>query len=314
MAARQTMKETRTAETASRQRSRFTGILFTLISAVGFGITPMLASGVLGAGMDPIALAFWRCLLVVPVLLLLVLLTPGCGFRMGLRQVVQVAVLSLLGAVITGILLISSYDYLDTGSATTLNFTYPIFVLVLGGLFFHQRITAWDVGCFALCSAGIVLLCGFGGQLSWKGFGMALGSGITFGGYLMYLDQSRVMEKLHIVTFTFYYFLFGAVMLLPIVLLGGRLTFHLPAATWGQTVLYALLCGFLCTFALQLGVERIGSKLASILSTMEPVVTLVVGVTVLKENVTVLSWVGVALVIAAAILLTCRDSNDKENA
>lgn len=143
---------------------------------------------------------------------------------------------------------------------------------------------------------------------------MALGSGITFGGYLMYLDQSRVMEKLHIVTFTFYYFLFGAVMLLPIVLLGGRLTFHLPAATWGQTVLYALLCGFLCTFALQLGVERIGSKLASILSTMEPVVTLVVGVTVLKESVTVLSWVGVALVIAAAILLTCRDSNDKENA
>ena len=60
MAARQTMKETRTAETASRQRSRFTGILFTLISAVGFGITPMLASGVLGAGMDPIALDDWK--------------------------------------------------------------------------------------------------------------------------------------------------------------------------------------------------------------------------------------------------------------
>ena len=53
-------------ETASRERGRFTGILFTLLSAVGFGITPMLASGVLGAGMDSIALAFWRCLLVVP--------------------------------------------------------------------------------------------------------------------------------------------------------------------------------------------------------------------------------------------------------
>ena len=300
-------------ETASRERGRFTGILFTLLSAVGFGITPMLASGVLGAGMDSIALAFWRCLLVVPVLLLLVLLTPGCGFRMGLRQVLQVAVLSLLGAVITGILLISSYDYLDTGSATTLNFTYPIFVLVLGGLFFHQRITAWDVGCFALCSAGIVLLCGFGGQLSWKGFGMALGSGITFGGYLMYLDQSRVMEKLHIVTFTFYYFLFGAVMLLPIVLLGERLTFHLPTAIWGQTILYALLCGFLCTFALQLGVERIGSKLASIISTLEPVVTLVVGVAVLHEQVTIVNWIGVAVILIAAMLLTCRSNNDKEN-
>lgn len=301
-------------ETASRERGRFTGILFTLLSAVGFGITPMLASGVLGAGMDPIALAFWRCLLVVPVLLLMVLLTPDSGFRMQPRQVLQVAVLSLLGAVITGILLISSYDYLDTGSATTLNFTYPIFVLLLGGIFFHQKITVWDVGCFALCSVGIVLLCGFGGQLSWKGFGLALGSGITFGGYLMYLEQSRIMEKLHIVTFTFYYFLFGAVMLLPIVLLGGKLTFHLSASVWGQTVLYALLCGFLCTFALQLGVERIGSKLASIISTLEPVVTLVVGVAVLHEQVTIVNWIGVAVILIAAMLLTCRSNNDKENA
>ena len=300
-------------ETASRERGRFTGILFTLLSAVGFGITPMLASGVLGAGMDSIALAFWRCLLVVPVLLLMVLLMPDSGFRMQPRQVLQVAVLSLLGAVITGILLISSYDYLDTGSATTLNFTYPIFVLLLGGIFFHQKITAWDVGCFALCSVGIVLLCGFGGQLSWKGFGLALGSGITFGGYLMYLDQSRIMEKLHIVTFTFYYFLFGAVMLLPIVLLGERLTFHLPTAIWGQTILYALLCGFLCTFALQLGVERIGSKLASIISTLEPVVTLVVGVAVLHEQVTIVNWIGVAVILIAAMLLTCRSNNDKEN-
>lgn len=300
-------------ETASRKRSRFTGILYTLISAVGFGITPMLASGALGAGMSPVALAFWRCLLVVPVLLILVIFTPGSDFHMQMRQVIRVIVLSMLGAVITGVLLISSYDYLDTGSATTLNFTYPIFVLLLGGIFFHQKITAWDVGCFALCSVGIVLLCGFGGRFSWKGFGLALGSGITFGGYLLYLEQSKIMEEIHIVTFTFFYFLFGAVMLFPVVLISGELTFDFPIAVWNRTIIYAVLCGFLCTFALQLGVERIGSKLASILSTLEPVVTLVVGAAILQENVTFTNWIGVAVILSAAILLTCHGSKNKEN-
>lgn len=295
---------------APLRRSHSTGILFTLLSAVGFGITPMLAAGILADGMSPIALAFWRCLLVLPVLLILVLCTPHVGFRLRGSQALRIAGLSLCGAVITGILLISSYDHLDTGSATTLNFTYPIFVLLLGGVFFHQRITVWDVGCFVLCSIGVVLLCGFGGRFSWIGFWQALGSGIAFGCYVLYLEQSRILEELPMASFTFYYFLFGALLLFPVVLLSGGQPALPKPEMWGQTVLYALLCGFLCTFSFQLGVDRIGSRLAAVLSTLEPVVTLAVGMLVLGEQVSWINWLGAAVVLSAAMLLTWRNRNE----
>lgn len=69
------------------------------------------------------------------------------------------------------------------------------------------------------------------------------------------------------------------------------------------------ICGFMrlfCTFALQLGVERIGSKTASLLSTMEPIVSLLAGMIVLKERVTALNWIGVFVILLSAVLLVCN--------
>lgn len=289
------------------------GILFTLLSAFGFGITPMIATGVLDAGMNSIALAFWRCALVLPFLFFFVVFSHGATFRLNRTQFLKTLVLSLCGAVLTGILLISSYAHLDTGSATTLNFTYPIFVLLLGGVFFHQRIRGWDVGCFVLCGIGVVLLCGFGGRFSWVGFWQALGSGIIFGIYVLYLDQSHIMDELHIAQYTFYYFLFGAALLLPIALLKGDLLPPIGLSMYGQTALYAVLCGFLCTFLFQLGVERIGSKLASLLSTLEPVITLMIGTFFLNETVTSINWIGAAIILVSAVLLTWRSGDSQED-
>lgn len=289
--------------TNSDIRVRASGILFTVLSAVGFGVTPIMAAGILNAGMDSVALAFWRCVLVLPILLGMIMLSPNGRLRISRSQCIRILILALGGAVLTGVMLISSYTFLETGTATTLNFTYPIFVLLLGALFFRQRVVIMDIACFTLCALGVFLLCGLGGSFSWRGFCLALGSGLVYGAYVLYLEHSQIMEDMPMLQFTFYYFLFGAVMLFPLVLLKGELFSPIGASMWGETVLYAVLCGFLCTFALQLGVERIGSKTASLLSTIEPVVSLLTGMFILKETVTVLNWIGAVVILVSAVLL-----------
>lgn len=235
-------------------RVRAGGILFTLLSAVGFGITPILAARVLDAGMDGTALAFWRCVLVLPFLLGMLFVSRERVRRIRRGQMLRVLLLALGGCVLTGVMLISSYAWLETGTATTLNFTYPIFVLLLGALLFRQKICGMDVLCFALCALGVVLLCGVGGSFSWKGFALALGSGVVYGAYVLYLEQSHILSDMPMVTYTFYYFLFGAIMLLPVVLLRGCLFPSMGVSTWVLTVVYAVLCGFFahlpCNWAL----------------------------------------------------------------
>ena len=65
----------------------------------------------------------------------------------------------------------------------------------------------------------------------------------------------------------------------------------------------ALVSTVLAIFTFFAGLERVGPSAASILSTFEPVVTIVLAYLVLSERLSALQLAGAALVLAAAILL-----------
>jgi drug/metabolite transporter (DMT)-like permease len=76
-------------------------------------------------------------------------------------------------------------------------------------------------------------------------------------------------------------------------------------------VIFALLVNVGAVVLFQCGTFLIGGQKASVLSTFEPITSLLVGLTVFHESVTVLSVVGAALVLSASVLIALQDRPKK---
>ena len=223
------------------------------------------------------------------------------------------AFLAAFGCCITPIMLFSSYHYIPSGTATTIHFIYPAAVVLIGILFLKKKAQLGTILSLLLCVGGIALFYKPGADFHWGGAGLALASGITFAIYVVMLPVLR-HEKVTGFLFTFYIALCSAVMMVFVCLITGQLALPQSLAGWGWCTLFALgvTCGAVVLF--QQGTFCIGPEKASILSTFEPITSVVVGVAFMGERIGFRDYVGIALVLAASVLIAIFDMKKKREA
>ena len=141
------------------------------------------------------------------------------------------------------------------------------------------------------------------GNFTWKGFALAIGSGLTYGIYVLFLDKSHILQEIGFFSFTFYFSLISSVMLLPIVGALEDLNFKFEISGWLYVVLLAGICGVLATVMAQRGICEIGSRKASVLSTMEAVTSIVLGAIFMDEQINLRTVLGIALILTSTFLL-----------
>ena len=81
---------------------------------------------------------------------------------------------------------------------------------------------------------------------------------------------------------------------------------------WVLSVIFALLVNVGAVVLFQSGTFLIGGQKASILSTFEPITSLVVGMIIFDETVTWLSVVGTILVLAASVVIAVQDGREQK--
>lgn len=286
---------------------RTRGYISTVLSAVSYGTGPLIATLIYRHGFGVNSLAFLRVLFPLPVLGLLVLLKAGESFRISARQALQILILALTNSVLTSLLLFESIRYIDTGIATSLNFSYPALVILFDRSIYHQKADKRQWIALLLCLAGVAAFCNPGGTFTWKGFLLALGSGFSFAVYVLYMDRSRIMDTMGFYSFTFYHFLISALLLLPIALVSGEMTKGVPAVGWLLMLFFAFCDGLAGTMLQETGVHAIGGRAASIISTIEPVTSVLLGVVFLREAVTLRNTAGICLIVSATVYLILGD-------
>ena len=279
------------------------GYLFTITAAVCFGLQPLLAGVVYQYGVGSKLLALLRVFFMVPLFLIIVLFRRERFWKINVKQLLQTALLALTGAVLTMFFLFESFHWIATGSATALNFCYPVVVLILCIVLFRERISRPVLISILLCMIGVCLFCDPQGLFSWYGFFLALASGITYGIYVFYLEKSKIMETLGFMTYTFWFFLISSLLMLPVVLMAGEFNLSFPAGGWLFLLLFSIDGGIMATVLLQVGVKEIGSQKASILAALEPVTSIAVGALFLNEPLRWSNVLGTLFVIASTIVL-----------
>ena len=166
----------------------FKGCLFVISSAVIFGCMPLGAKFIYANGVNAISLAFYRNLLAIPVMYLIVRASRE-SLKVCRGDFIKLVLLSILECVLTPTLMYSSYNYISSGTATTLHFIYPAVVILVETLFFREKLRMKQLLCVILCLVGVTMFYSPGGNLDPFGSALAILSGITYASYIVLLSK-----------------------------------------------------------------------------------------------------------------------------
>ena len=282
--------------------TRVKGILLTVLSALLFGVTPVLASRTYELGSNAITTTFYREVLVMPVLLA-VLLIRRTSLRVSRRQLLCLFLVGFFGRGVTTLLLYTSYSYVGIGAATTLHFMYPVFVALICRALFGERLGRPKVVALAAASLGVVLfLEPGGGSNAALGVALALCSSVTYAVYMVGVDKTCLRE---LDPFLTAFYMAGSVALgmlccnLPL----GEIVFLLPPRAFLYTFLVAVGASFFAVVLLQMGVRYLSATTAAVFSLFEPVSCSLAGAVWLGEGFTLRKVLGSAVILGAAGLL-----------
>lgn len=162
--------------------------------------------------------------------------------------------------------------------------------------------------CVALCMAGIFMFYDGQAGTSIVGILLAFASGNTYAFYIMYLDKSdlRDMPSLKLI---FYMNAVAAALISVVALATGELAVHLTPYGWAMGVCFAVVVSFVGVLGFQIGVKYTGGQTAAILSTFEPITSVVIGAILYQEAFTTRGAFGCIFILAATIIVTFNKEN-----
>lgn len=189
----------------------------------------------------------------------------------------------------------------------------PVFVLFMAAILFKEKITSKKVICMTIAIAGCVLASGVlesASTMRWSVKGIIVGIiGAFFYGLYGIISKTAMERGYHAFTTTFYCLFM--VMLVVIPLTNWKLVTNVVVANPIKMSVF-LVIHSLCTSVLPyilytFSIRYIDAGMASILASGEPVAAMIFGVIFFSEIPTVLSVVGIVLVIVALALLSMPD-------
>lgn len=281
------------AWTASR-RALVAGTIFALIGAAFYGANIPAARVASQAGMPGADIAFYRALLVAPLVAMAALamrqsLRPAAGET---GPLVRLAIASGL----TGTFYLSALDHLPVPLAVVIFYTFPLIVMLVSQRLEGRRLAARQVAVFAGAFLGLMLAVGpsldilslAGALLAFLAACAAAAMFVIAGR----LDAPPVRSMFWVQIGT-----------LPIalgfaLLQGGPAP--LSAFSAAPIAIAIAMGGYAIAFALQLAAsQRISPSRAGLLFLFEPVTAIVIAVTLLGEKLAPMQAAGVALILAA---------------
>jgi drug/metabolite transporter (DMT)-like permease len=302
-------------------RRRLLGITLAVASAIGYGSGPLFAKGVYASGVDWLGLLAWRFL--IGALISWAWLLPSGANRRGLRALSQRRWLALLGLGAFFILNAATYyaalETVPASLAGLIVYIYPAVVAVLSIRFGRTLDGRRPWLALAIVTAGVVLAIGGvpEGSVEPAGIALAIASPLIYSIYIILSARlagerrgetaasrsggaetppavaAAVMLSATLVVTWLVAIVRGGVPLSPAVV---------PASAWPGLIGIAVFSTAVAIQAFYAATARIGAAQTALVSTVEPIWTIVMASLLFGESLTPVQLVGGALVIGGVIL------------
>ena len=294
------------------------GIVLTMLSSITFGFAFTLGPMTYGAGgSNPVTLTFLRNFLSLPFLLLIVLFLK-VDLRVTKNQLKNLAILGFIGNSITTLLLNIAFAHIDVGIVTPIHFTYPIFVTLGCVLFFHEKLSKQKIIALVIAMSGIgcffieSLNSAYFNSSTLIGLILAVASGAFYAFYIIFMDKSGLKSESPF-KITFYVAIASSIGMFFYGISTNQLVLSsLTTKSWIISAVFAFLCTVVALSLLQVGIKHIGASEAAVISTFEPITSVIFGILLLNEKITPIKIIACILIFSGVLILSFAKNNTSE--
>ena len=285
-------------------------MVFGLISASLYGITPIFVYHATDNGADSFGLMCSRYIIAVVVLLIYRTFKMGLGNWPSRKLSLKLFLLGAIGLYSNSICMFTAFDYLPSGLAMVLFYFYPILVVLFGWVFFRHVPPKIIWPCLAITLLGVALSASnlSGGQA--KGVAIIVFGAFAYAIYSVLAAAS--MPKTDLVSGLILIF-GGAGFSFVVVWLidppGLPTTMPFVADVW----LPALEIGIVGTIGAMgiffAGMNLIGASKSAVIQTWEVLVAICSGVFFLNQSFSIRQLFGAVLILSGVIVLLRVEAN-----
>lgn len=278
--------------------NRLIGVLLIAVSAASFGTLAIFGRYAYADGMDTFTLLFLR--FAISALLMGTLLFIRRETIPRGRTLWQLAGMGALGYVGQSFSYLTAIQFASVGLVALLLYLYPAFVAILSTIFLKEKFTRIKIIALALATLGAALTANPEGG-HWQGILLAISAAAIYSIYI--IVGTGVMKRVSAVQSSTIIFASAGLVYGAATAVSGA---HFPqtASGWGAVGGVVIVATVIPVVAFLAGLKRIGPTSASMLSTLEPVVTILLAAWLFGETLGLAALIGGGLILAAVILLT----------
>ena len=289
---------------------RRAGLALAVLGAIGFSGKAIIIKLAYRHGVDAVTLLMLRMAFALPLFALLAWWAGRGRSPLTGRDWRVVAGLGFLGYYLASFLDFAGLQYITASLERLILYLNPTVVVLLGWLLHRQRVGRGQL--LALGVSYIGILVAFAHEVRIEGGHVALGVALVFAStlsYSLYLVLSgQEVRRLGALRLTGLASTVACVLcvLQFLVLRPVETLTSLAPAVWWLSLLNALLCTVAPILMVMMAVERIGAAAAAQAGMVGPVMTLLMGVALLGEPLTVWVVAGTTLVLVGVALLASQ--------
>jgi drug/metabolite transporter (DMT)-like permease len=279
------------------------GLIFAIGSAALFAVRPIFVKLVYAQGIDSTTLIAFRMLFSMPIyaiMLLWLLRDPVKKSKLSLKAIVSSSIIGLFGYYAASFLDLIGLQYVTAQLGRMILYIYPTLVVILGAIFFRERVTWRMLVSLAITYIGVAVI--FGHDLQQfddnviVGALFIVGSALSFAIYLIFSKSlitelgSRVFTCIALISASMGIFIHYA-------LTHSILTPQVNAVGLSWILVISIFCTVIPTFFTTAAVARIGANKTGIVAMVGPAFTSSFAVLILGEAFTIYHAVGIIMVV-----------------
>ena len=281
------------------KKFRIRGEIYLLLSGFFFGLQPFFAKIIYAHGGDAYSLLVLR-FFVSGIVFAIISMLIGTGMKLSKDEFLSVLILSVPETVMC-ILLFVSYSYISSGLASTLHFSYPAAVILLELLIFRKKISKIKLLCLIFCAIGIGVFYQPDGNINILGMVLALASGVGYAIYIIVLTHGK-SSRIPVVKMSAWLSFLVAVEIAIIMVVLGKVRFEMDTTAVAISVFMAAVISTSALCAFQVGAPMCRAQTAALLSTIEPVSSILLGVIFLGENMNIRIFIGICFILLSIVI------------
>ena len=277
-----------------------------MISAMGFGTLAIFGKLAYAQGLNPLSTLVWR--LGGAAIALWGWLLLRNQWQVKPRSAIAAFLLGAFGYAVQSVLFFCALDQASAGMTALMFYTYPAFVALFSWAIHRKKLSSWQMKALVLALLGCLLTVDLTAQVA-QPLGIFLG--IASGGaYALYMICSaRLVWAISPITAAAYMLLGASVSVTFVTIKSQGLDIPSTAITVGIVSSLAIVATALPIVTLFAGLKRLGVIPAAILSTLEPVMAVLMGILFLGEQIWLGQVLGGALIISSGLILQANPRN-----